>query len=355
MATTSIQVKERILAQLQTLPVCKPDSARRNWVVRCPYCGDSKTANHGHFSILIDMDSDAPIMCNCFKCKESGILTTQTLEDLGLFCDSSLAGQLSYFNMRAANSSYFKDKIKRFTIPQTVDCVENLRKVDYINRRLGANLTFEDCESFKIILSFIQFIQENHIPLSNGHDGSMLKSGTVRELDRNYVGFLSANNNKIIFRDVTPDGSGFFGRYYKVTIDQLNVSPNSFYALINRFNLLYTDPIDIHIAEGTFDILGVYLNIEREQSQNSLFFANGGYGFGAILKYLIYTGVTTDINLHIYSDADKSDEDHLKLLSKPFYQVWLDDVRVHRNAMHGEKDFGVSKDLIQDYSYKLKI
>lgn len=343
------------MAQLQTLPVCKPNSARRNWVVRCPYCGDSHTINHGHFSILVDMNSDMPIMYNCFKCKESGLLTTQTLEDLGLFYDPDLAKGLNAFNRNASNSSYFKDKVKRFHIPETIPCAENTRKVDYINQRLGLELNYEDCEKFKIILSFVQFMRENQIPLSNGDDGSMLKPGTVAELEKKYVGFLSSNNNKIIFRDASPDQDGYFGRYYKVTIDLFNTSPNSFYSLVSQFNLLYTDPIDIHIAEGAFDILGVYKNIPRKESQNALFFANGGYGFGAILKYLIYTGVTTDINLHIYSDADKTDEDHRKLLNRAFYRTWIDNMIVHRNAYPGEKDFGVRKEFIQDYSYALKI
>ena len=119
--------------------------------------------------------------------------------------------------------------------------------------------------------------------------------------------------------------------------------------------MLYTEPINIHIAEGTFDILSVYLNLQPELSQNSLFFASCGYSFSTILKYLIYTGVNTDINLHIYSDNDKTDEDHLRLLRTPFYQTWIDKIIIHRNIYVGEKDFGVPKDHIQEYSYQLKI
>ena len=53
-----IEIKREVINLLQTLPVCKPSTNMKNWTVRCPYCGDSKTANHGHFSILIDLDSD---------------------------------------------------------------------------------------------------------------------------------------------------------------------------------------------------------------------------------------------------------------------------------------------------------
>lgn len=354
---SGIEIKHQIISQLKTLPVCKPTSNMRNWVVRCPYCGDSKTANHGHFSILIDTSSDAPLLYRCFRCNESGILIPQVLEDLNVGYDQSLNNQLNIFNKLSSNSSFFKDKIKNFIVPIPSDSSRNRYKLNYINNRLGTNLSFSDCAEYKIILSFEEFIKVNHIPINQPDEmGNVLKTSIVKILEEKYLGFLSANNNKIVFRDVSLDSSGFLGRYYKVTLDVFNRSPNTFYSLMSKFNLLYTEPIDIHIGEGTFDILSVYLNLKHsEASQNSLFFASCGYSFSTILKYLIYTGVNTDINLHIYSDNDKTDEDHLRLLQKPFYQIWLDNIIIHRNVYQGEKDFGVSKNRISDYAYSLKI
>ena len=352
----SIEVKTKLIELLQTLPVCKPNTTRRNFTVRCPYCGDSKTLTHGHFSILIDVNSDSPILYRCFKCNESGIFTSTTLEDLGLNYDSDLSKELYKANSSKGKSSYFKDKIKNYKVPIEENSSENIKKLDYINRRLGTNLSLEDCVKYKIILSFINFINHNNIPIKRSeNDISIIKPRTVIELNDNYIGFLSSNNNKIIFRDSTYNQSGFFGRYYKITLDLFNQSPNTFYSLDSKFNLLYTNNIDIHIAEGTFDILGVYLNIEgNDKLDNSLFFANGGYGIGTIIKYLIGIGITTDINLHLYSDADKSDKDHLNMLKKSLYKIWIDNVYIHRNIYENEKDFGVSKDKIIDYSYKLR-
>ena len=353
---SGIEIKEQIINQLKTLPICKSSSNMRNWVVRCPYCGDSRKSNHGHFSILIDLQSDAPLLYRCFRCNESGILIPQVLEDLTLGYDESLNQQLSIFNKLSSSSSYFKDKVKNFIIPIPSDNPRNRYKLNYINNRLGTSLSFDDCVSYKIVLNFSEFIMANNIPVDiPDATGGMIKSSLVKILDEKYLGFVSANNNKITFRDVSQDSSGFLGRYYKLTIDILNRSPNTFYSLMSKFNLLYTDPINIHIAEGTFDILSVYLNLKPEISQNSLFFASCGYSFSTILKYLIYTGVNTGIHLNIYSDADKSDKDHLSLLAKPFYQTWLDNVTIHRNMSPGQKDFGVPIDKISDYSYRLKI
>ena len=353
---TGIEVKEQVIQQLKTLPVCKPSSNMRQWVVRCPYCGDSVKSNHGHFSILVDLNSDAPMLYRCLKCNESGILIPQVLEDLQLGYDQSLNKQLELLSRISSNTSYFKDKVKNFIVPVPSDSSTNYRKLNYLNTRLGTNLTFADCAKYKIVLSFWEFIDANKIPVDVPDVmGGCLKSTIVKTLDEKYLGFVSANNNKIVFRDVSIDSSGFLGRYYKVTLDILNRSPNTFYSLMSTFDLLYTEPINIHIAEGTFDILSVYLNLKPETSQNSLFFASCGYSFSTILKYLIYTGVTTDINLHVYSDNDKTDKDHLSLLRKPFYQTWIDKVYIHRNVYANEKDFGVSKEKINEYVYQLKL
>ena len=357
MLVNSLQMKQIIIDRLKTLPVCKTSSNNKNWVVRCPYCGDSKTSNHGHFSIRIDTTSDTPMIYRCFRCNESGMVTPKTLEDLDLGLSQELQRNLDIINRMSGNAEYFRDKIKPFKVPVVSDTGENAKKLDYINRRLGLNLTYEDCAEFHIILSLAEFMRYNKIKLSKENTGTSLDIPlkSLQELESNYLGFLSSNNNKITFRDVTPDQHGFFGRYYKVTIDLFNQAPNTFYGLRNQFDLLYTGPIEVHISEGTFDILSVYKNLEHNDSQNSLFFASCGYGFSTIVKYLVFMGVDTDITLNIYSDNDKSDSDHRKALKKYSMPIWLDKVIVHRNGYPSEKDFGVPKDRIREYSYELKI
>lgn len=357
MSLDIVQTKHTVVELLKTLPVCKPTSNLRNWVVRCPYCGDSKTSNHGHFSIRVDEQSTAPMIYRCFKCNDSGLLTIQTLEDLGLRVTGDLTSGIHLLNRLGSNSAYFKDRVKKFKVPVPLDTAENAQKLDYINRRLGLSLSYEDCAEYKIVLSLVEFMRFNDIKISKENTGSSvnLPLRSIREFEQNYLGFLSSNNNKITFRDFTPDQSGFFGRYYKLTIDIMNQAPNTFYGLRNQFDLLYNDPIEVHIAEGTFDILSVYENLPHTDSQNSLFFASCGYGFNTILKYLIYMGVTTDVILHIYSDEDKSDADHLKSLKKGNLNLWLDRVFIHRNGYPNEKDFGVTPDRIKEYHYELKI
>ncbi len=348
------EIKSQIIDQLKTLSYCKPTSNLRNWVVRCPYCGDSLNSSHGHFSILIDLQSDSPILYRCFKCNESGILTPQVLEDLTLGYNESLNRQLNMMNKTTSSRSYISDKIKKYIVPVPRCTNSNQHKLSYINNRLGVSLSYSDCADLKIILNFSEFIFANNIPINSDESGIMIKKSIINILDDKYVGFLSSNNNKITFRDASSDGSGYLGRYYKITLDLLNRSPNTFYAIKSTLDPLYTDSININIAEGTFDILSIYLNLFKNNSQNNLFVASCGYGFSTIIKYLIRVGVTTDIKLNIYSDNDKSDEDHKRLLNKAFYSIWVDNIIIHRNIFSNEKDFGVPIEKIEDYSYKLK-
>ena len=180
-----------------------------------------------------------------------------------------------------------------------------------------------------------------------------MKRGIINELSAHYLGFLSANNNKIIMRDITD--SGYFGRYYKLTLNPNNFSIGSFYSLMSQFNLLYTDAIDINIAEGTFDILSIYLNLSSNKKENQLYFASCGFNFPTIIKYLISQGITTEINLHIYADNDKSDLEIKNQFKNIFYTIWIDNIFIHRNIYPGEKDFGISKDHIDEKIYKINL
>jgi len=356
---SSRELKLYIINQLKALPVCKASGNQKNWTVRCPYCGDSHNRSHGHFSIKIDIESDEVMLYRCFRCNESGILTNQTLEHLGIFINEGTSKDLRILNRKGKRSNKI-DQPKRYKVyPLKRQGAEYDRKLDYINRRLGTSIDYEEASQYKIIFSFQEFIKDNYIErcAKDETTGLYLPNRSLEELENNYVGFLSSNNNKITCRDITPDGSGFFKRYYKLTLDILNQSPNSFYALKDIFDLLYTEPIDINISEGTFDILSVFKNLPRDHSENQLFFANCGYGFNSILKYVILNGVNTNSTVHIYSDADKTDRDHLYQLKKcsiPL-NVWVDRFIVHRNQFQGEKDYGVPKDRIIDHSYELKI
>ena len=345
---TLLDIKKIVLDRIKTLPVCIPNSGQTNWVTRCPYCGDSRNILHGHFSIKIDMNSDSIMLARCFRCNESGIITSQTMEDLGVPLSIEDAKALDVLNRPNSKSTYARQKPLKYKVPVLINPVDNKIKLDYLNERLGIEFTPEMIQESKIILSIMDFFSENKIRIPDHINPRMIKL-----IEENYVGFLSANNNKITFRRVVNNDQ--LSRYIKISIDPYNTSPNNFYSIKNPgIDLLYTTPVHVHIAEGTFDIISIKYNLIHDPSQIHLFFASCGYNFGTIIKWLIYMGINTDLYIHLYSDNDKSDEEDMRVLNSGINKYWIDHAYIHRNMYQGEKDFGVPANRINESHIQLK-
>ena len=117
---------------------------------------------------------------------------------------------------------------------------------------------------------------------------------------------------------------------------------------------MYTHEIDVHVAEGVFDILSIKDNLIRDTEKN-YFYATCGFGSVNIIKYLIHHGLNTGVRFHIYSDNDKSDWDHRKyLFNKNYLTEWIDRIYLHRNRFANEKDYGVPISRIHDTQRTIK-
>ena len=150
-------------------------------------------------------------------------------------------------------------------------------------------------------------------------------------------------------RNIKPSLDDHEFRWYNVILNSNNMNPYTFYSIPNSINLYYTDKINIHIAEGAFDILSIYENLKHGDLDHNYFYASCGSSGLNIMNFLIDRGINTGINLHLYADKDKSDDFHMKYLmyDSEVYQ-WCDSIIIHRNKMNGEKDYGVPKDRIKD-------
>jgi hypothetical protein len=178
-----------------------------------------------------------------------------------------------------------------------------------------------------------------------------LSYNMLKMLNDYYVGFLSTNNNCIVFRDIT--GKQKY-RYFKAVLNEKNINADSFYSVPGKIDLLYTHDINIHMAEGIFDILSIKENLIHDTSTN-YFYASCGFGGVSIIKYLIHHGMNTGINLHIYSDNDKADWEHKRYLNNGSYLTeWMDHIFIHRNKYPNEKDYGIPLSRIHDFYKELK-
>lgn len=342
-------VKYKVIELVKSLPVCNINTAQTQYTIRCPYCGDSRNINHGHFSIHIDVNTDTPMLFRCFKCDKSGIINISILEDIGLNVGIDLNDSLRVFNKKIIKRNKLIDNsVENYIVPLYKSSLLNDKKKDYLNNRLGTNYSYEELQELKVILDLFEFIKLNEIKYIPNVSFKYLDL-----LNENYIGFLSTNNNCITFRCIHSNVK--LMRYSKVILNPSNINGNTFYNIPNKLDLLYTDSINIHITEGIFDILSVYSNVNDNNKERNYYFASCGFGYNTILRYLIYNGINTGLTIHIYSDNDKSDYNHKKyLFNNNYLSEWFERIIIHRNTFGKEKDYGVPKDRIIDSQFILK-
>ena len=344
-------IKYEIINMLKSLPVCIVNGAETEYTVRCPYCGDSqKDLRHGHMGIHIDVnDSSSPIFYRCLKCDARGIVTNEVLNDLQLSPSIQTTENLRNYNRKIIKKNKLvNSNSENYAVPLYTSSTLNDMKLKYISMRLGIDLTYQDAHDLKVVIDIFEFIKFNEINAIPG-----VSFNKLNFLNNNYVGWLSTNNNCITFRRISDNPNMM--RYIKITLNPANVNGNTFYSIPNKIDLMYTDDINIHIAEGTFDIVSVFKNVMNSNLDKNYYYASCGFGFLTIIKYLIANGINTGLNIHIYSDNDKSDSDHTSYLFKNSdVNPWINHIYIHRNGFENEKDYGVPSERIIDTKRKLK-
>lgn len=330
------QVKKDIESRLLQLK-----SARRvskdQIVMRCKFCGDSKKdPNKARLYIKINPYTDEPILYHCFNCQESGIVTPSVLRILGIN-DLTISSDLVKYN-KTSNTTHMKHSNKRalkFKVPKPKDTELNRIKKSYIEDRLGLSFTYDDLVDLKVVFSLEQFLIENNI------DSVTVNPKRANLLNDEYVGFLSGKNEMISFRDITNKN--------KLRYDKYMILPNyedckKFYTIPASVDLLTEENIHINIAEGSFDILGVYFHVKNMNRENNIYIAVNDSGYMSVLKHFLSLGlVGKNIIINIFSDKDKEPWFYKKIISelKPF----VGKINLYYNEL--SKDFGVPKNQIK--------
>lgn len=350
------EFKRYIINEISKMPFYHVSPNGVSHTIKCPYCNDD-SPKHGHFGLKIDLESNDPILYHCFKCAAGGMVTPKVLNDINVSLPQDLAAQLYKSNkIYARKNNLTEVMIMPFEIPTVMQYAANpacvQMKINYIKDRIGLEVCYADAPAYRIIYSFTDFIfankMENMIKISQKY---------LNFIDANYVGFLSLNKNCIIFRRVTNKGSTANGkysslRYIKFVIDEKNIDPDTFYTIPTAFDIMTKEPINVHISEGPFDILSIMANNITITESNNLFFAVCGFGYANVIKNVIKLG-TCPINMFIYADNDKSDNEiKYQILSKKLgLYHYINDMTIIRNSYPNEKDFGVPINRIKP-SYK---
>ena len=314
-------------------------------VMRCPICGDSKKdPNKTRFYIKIDLDTDEPILYHCFngECGASGFLNPSILRTLNMN-DLNLNSSLQYYNNKTSKklnkSIGLHDRNFNFYIPIPPDNKYTEQKLNYIKNRLGLNLTVEELVQLRTIFFLGQFLRENEI------NTITVEKEKAKFLNNVYIGFLSTHNEFINFRDTT----GKYKRWIKYSVYKNLDNTRKFYTIPNNVDLLTTKTITINIAEGVFDILGVYYHIFNKEKNNMIYVSSGDSNFVTTIKYFIQMGIFGNVDINIFSDSDHDIHFYKKL--KNNIKDFVNNINVYYNTL--EKDCGVKKENIKLIKKKL--
>ena len=303
--------------------------------VRCPFCGDSvKNANSAHLSIRINPDDDQPLVFRCLRCNTTGIFNGTTLSMIGVYSSTNSTNIERYNRLSCkkhgivSNKKGLNIKFPKLEINDSI-----IQKHKYIENRLGINVDIEELHNKKIVYDFLGLMKYNHIEKMYGNIDH------IKALQTDHVGFLSARNDFINFRDMT----GNHKRYYIYKIKRDLDTTGKFYIMPNKI-----DPFDngiktINIAEGVFDILGIYYNILNKYDYNTVYAAINGSGYLNVIKYILEQGLLCDVNVNIFSDADRAPDYYTNMIKTlaPF----VNDIRLFYNEIG--KDYGVPKDQVK--------
>ena len=319
-------------------------AGKKELVLRCPYCGHTSSAGKKH--MYIGLSKDKPYMFNCFKC-EAGGLVNRTFLNLLDIRDEELIQAIDIHNkeMRLSRSnSYSANRIRE---PQVAYDAFEVNydiypdKVNYINSRLGTNLSVSEMMNMKIIFDFSFFKRQIMRYLG-------ATESDFERIQRDYVGFLSVNNTSLSMRCIRQTDSKY--RYLICKLDDRDIYNKAFCI---PSSIPYTsDRIMVHIAEGQFDIISIYNNMTNRST--GIYFAAAGNKYSAILKYILSKGIMY-MDIHLYFDNDQAGE-----IAKRQIEYFIKNniaffrgSRVFAHVNQADKDYGVSIDKIQDFCIQI--
>lgn len=330
-----------ILDLLLNQPYAKLNIDKTYVYMRCPFCGDSRTnKSETNFNISIPTEEKPKWLYICFRasCREKGYITPEFLRmlDINSF-EANVA--LNKINKKESKNKKYKNKSKRYleNFPSTNDKL-SLAKLGYINNRLGLELTLKDLIKLKIHTNLNELLRMNEITVSK-------KREKYYDLLSIYgISFISTYNDYVNIRNTT--NSDKIRRYSIVDIFEDEEEKLKFYTIPTKIDVFSTEPIVINLAEGSFDILSVYYNLDIDREYgNHIFSAVAGSSYEKTLIHLIRQYGLIDIIVNIFSDDGIDLDAYKKLLKSIKKYVYNVEMKVYYNKKY--KDFGVSKDQIE--------
>lgn len=299
-----MEVKDRLIKELLTLPDAKVQSGHSEVVIHCPFCKDRHVTPK--FYIGVSDENIIPYKCFHGDCGLGGILTPDILHRLGIV-NADYDSYLNSINRKGISKVKNTINLSKELIIPTEYKEEDMNKIEYASNRTGVDFTDpKNIKEYKMIYDINKFCQLNGLDLGLG-------PLVFKDLTNHWVGFLGYSNNIINMRNV--DSRINENRYSNIKIDK--TSNNSFlYVPPQEIDLLTPSP-KIVIAEGAYDIICVKNRFFPNDSTNIIFGAVGtAASYYKGLMRLLKISCFFDAEITIFGDQDIPAEFYLKKFSK---------------------------------------
>ena len=112
-------------------------------------------------------------------------------------------------------------------------------------------------------------------------------------------------------------------------------------------DILSLEPVKIHLAEGQFDILSIFYNLNNCNRNQNIYIACGGKSYAQALEFILLETGIINYEIHYYPDKDVTDSDFFKSTQQKV-NLLPANIYIHRNMCPGEKDYGVPMNKITD-------
>lgn len=326
-------------------PNIKVASGQSELICRCPFCGDSKDLKHAHMYISVPQSEEELAFYDCKKCPAHGVVDIDFLRKIGCE-DTSLLVEVSKHNSEVFNLPKYRSIKQVDVYPLNMNYIRdnplNKFKLQYINERIGSNFKISDLPYLKIFLNLYDIININRLELTR-------HQMTCDDLDKWFIGFISYDNSFAGLRKLTEKDlyKTINKRYINYTLVNKTDDAKNFYVIPTMINRVSPNPVKIHLAEGQFDILSIFYNLNNCNREQNIYIACGGKSYTQALEFILLETGVINYEIHYYPDKDVNDNEFFINVQQKIQ--WLpSNIIIHRNTYPGEKDYGVPMNRIND-------
>ena len=299
----------------------------KNFIIKCPYCGDKKSRNgHHHAHCYVSTNENNPV-AHCFYCNGSWPITKLLFDITGKTSSEIIQVSQNYGYRTTRVIREDSIKTKKYNLPENLEIDKFGLKAKYMNLRTFNLIDIEKIPN--LIFNVNEFFSINGIK-PNIDLG--LSKWETELLQHNFVVFLSKHHTMLYCRNIVKETKIPFR---KIPLQKSNFEHLDYYEI----DLKHENSDTVVLSEGNFDILGCYAYNSLKLNNKANVYASGcTFSYGELLKSVCFDRSIYRANVYVLSDNDKK-EYHYRNFIKNAVTAKTINIIYNRYG----KDFGMIK------------